>query len=386
MKEVIILSHGIFSKRDYNRFGIDILKRNFFVKILDCTAWINKNYWKLNLQNIYRNKEYISIGSKNDFLKFISQTNSPIVIDRLPVNKETNWMRKLLRKRNSLFVDLYLNEIPLPKKNIRQTVLKFFKIIINPRKIINKFIDIFQKKKCISIKSNSNISLVGGLASSNKLKNKEVINAHNMDYDVYLNIKDKAKNNSSNYAVFLDENMVNHAEYSLLNLKPPATEEHYYPALSKFLKNFESATGLKVKIAFHPSYEVENKNVPSLLKDFEYFFGKTAEIIMNSKIILAHQSTSLSYAVLFKKPITFLTSDELVNSWLGPRIENFSQVLNSQLINIDNFFYQGSDIQSFLKINEKNYKSYLDQYIKIPDSPDLPIWEIVTDYIKRKQL
>jgi len=386
MKEIIILSRGLFSKRDYDRFGIDILKRNFLVKVFDCTAWINQDYYYLRLypKNIFKFKEYISIACKEDFLQYISEINSPIVIDRLPYTNKTNWMRKLLKKKNSLFVHLYLNMVPLPKNNIEQTILKFFKIIINPRKIINKFIDILQKKKCNLITSNSNICIMGGLASPNKLKYRNVIKTHSMDYDVYLDVKDKQKNNGNNYAVFLDEDMVNHADYSLLNIKPPATAEYYYPALSKFLKKFESQTGLKVKIAFHPRYE--NKNIPNLLKDFEYNFHKTPEFVMNSSITLAHQSTSLSYAILFKKPITILTSNELIKSWLGPRIENLSQVLNSQLINIDNFFHQGLDIQNFLKVDEKKYKNYLDQYIKVPNSPDLPIWEIFTKQIKNIQI
>ena len=384
MKEIIIFSHAPFSKRDHHRFGIDILKRNFSVKVIDCSAWIYKDHRKeFFSQYIFRSKEYISISCKEDFLELISKFNSPIVIDRLTYNNETNWMRKLLRKKNSLFVYSYLNMIPLPKKNIKQTTLQLFKIIINPRKIISKFIDILQKKKCNLITSNSNICIIGGLALSKKLKNKNVINAHSMDYDVYLNIKDKPKNNSSNYAVFLDEDMVNHADYALVDVKPPATEKHYYSALNKFLKKFESQTDLKVKIALHPSYEI--KNIPNLLKDFEYVLGKTPELVMNSSIILAHQSTSLSYAILFKKPITILTSNELIKSWLGPRIENLSQILNSQLINIDNFFHQGLDIQNLLKVNEKKYKNYLDQYIKVPNSPDLPIWEIFTKQIKNKQ-
>ena len=98
MKEIIILSRGLFSKRDYDRFGIDILKRNFLVKVFDCTAWINQDYYYLRLypKNIFKFKEYISIACKEDFLQYISEINSPIVIDRLPYTNKTNWMRKLL--------------------------------------------------------------------------------------------------------------------------------------------------------------------------------------------------------------------------------------------------------------------------------------------------
>ena len=68
------------------------------------TAFINQNYWKTISQNIFKFNEYISIKSKEDFLKSISTINSPIVIDRLPVNKKTNWMRKLLRKKEQRLI------------------------------------------------------------------------------------------------------------------------------------------------------------------------------------------------------------------------------------------------------------------------------------------
>lgn len=383
MKKILILTPGPFLKRDHHRFGIDILKKNFLVQVLDCTAWIRQSYWKICEHKVFRSKEYISISCKQDFLNFVSQTNSSIVIDRFPINNKTNWMRKLLRKNNCLFVDLYLNLIPIPERNINQTFTKLFKILVNPKKMLNRLSIFLQQKKYNLIKSNSDIFIVGGLISSDKLKNKNVIKAHSMDYDVYLNIKNKTKNSGANYAVFLDEDMVNHPDYILLNQKQPATEEQYYKTLSNFLKKFELETGLKVKIAFHPKRE--SQKIPILLKDFDYAFEQTAELVMNSSITLAHQSTSLSYAVLFKKPVTLLTSNELTKSWLGPRIENFSKILNSQIINMDNFLNQKLDIKNFLRIDEKKYKNYLDQYLKVPNSPDLPIWEIFTKQIKNKQ-
>ena len=101
MKKIVILTPAPFSKRDYDRFGIDILKRNFLVQVLDCTAWINQEYLKLYSKNIFKFKENISITSKDDFLQYISEINSPIVIDRLPINNKANWMRKLLRRKEN---------------------------------------------------------------------------------------------------------------------------------------------------------------------------------------------------------------------------------------------------------------------------------------------
>tara|TARA_Y100000294_G_scaffold133877_1_gene126426 strand:+ start:744 stop:1883 length:1140 start_codon:yes stop_codon:yes gene_type:complete len=377
MKELIILPPGSFSEKDYQRFGIEILKKNFSVKVLDCSAWIYKKHLNLFLKNVYKTKEYISITSRKDFINFISTINSPIVIDRLPINNKSNWIRMLLRRKKSLFVYLYLNLFP-EKAYSNQ---KVFDTILNPRKVIKIFTNFLQKKIFNLIKSNSDILLIGGLASKKKLKNKNLIYAHSMDYDVYLSIKNKSLTNKNNYAVFVDENMVDHHDYFLLNLRPPATEEQYYETLRKFLKKFELDSQMKVKIAFHPKRQ---KKIPNLLKEFAYTFENTAEFVMNSKAVLAHSSTSISYAVLFRKPVIFLTSDEIKKSWQQPRIEKFSEALNGQIINMDQNSEKKLQIETLLKVDEKKYNDYLDQYIKVPDSPDIPIWEIFSQKIINK--
>ena len=70
MKNIIFLSPGPFLKRDHERFGIEILKKNFSVKVLDCTAWINRDFWQSYSQNVYKSAEHVIISSKEDFLKF----------------------------------------------------------------------------------------------------------------------------------------------------------------------------------------------------------------------------------------------------------------------------------------------------------------------------
>lgn len=85
--------------------------------------------------------------------------------------------------------------------------------------------------------------------------------------------------------------MVDHPDYFLQDLKPPATEIEYYETLRNFLKKFELKSDLKVKIALHPKRQ---KKVPDLLKEFPYAFENTAEFVMNSKVVLAHSSASVT--------------------------------------------------------------------------------------------
>ena len=99
MKNIILLLPGLFLKRDHDRFGIEILKKNFSVKVLDCTAWINRDFWQSYSQNVYKSEEHVIISSKEDFLKSISKINNAIVIDCLPNNRKANWIRKFFKKK-----------------------------------------------------------------------------------------------------------------------------------------------------------------------------------------------------------------------------------------------------------------------------------------------
>ena len=144
---------------------------------------------------------------------------------------------------------------------------------------------------------------MGGTPTLKESKVKNKIFAHSMDYDIYLNLRNRPKNNKDSYVVFLDEDMVNHSDYNLLNLDLPVSEFQYYPILVQFLKKFEITTGLKVKFSIHPKSRI--KNLEKYLKDFDLSVGKTAELVKDSSLVLLHTTTAISYAILFKKPVIF---------------------------------------------------------------------------------
>tara|TARA_B110000014_G_scaffold248392_1_gene222726 strand:- start:14 stop:1165 length:1152 start_codon:yes stop_codon:yes gene_type:complete len=380
MKEVIILTPGPFLKRDYERFGIKLLKQKYLLKVFDVTAWTNPNLWQEYSNTVFKCDEYISITSKRDFFNFNSKDTSKLVLDFLGKNKKTNWIRKQLKKQNSTFVKFNINLIPTEKINIIIFIKRVIILFKDPKKLINSFFNFLKNKFSVLLKEyNSDILVLGGTAGLKNNKTKNKIFAHSMDYDVYLSLKNKNKAESNPYAVFLEDNMTQDSDYSILNLTAPVNESQYFPILTQFLKKFEIETGLKVKFAIHPK---SSKNFSNLLKDFEFVKGNTAEIVKNSSLVLLHASTSMSFAVLFNKPTVFLTSDELKKSWLGPRIDNLAQVVNSKLININSTSNEALKLNNLLKIDQEKYNDYMDKYIKMPDSPKVALWEIFMQNIK----
>jgi hypothetical protein len=383
MKKIIILGPpGGFSKRDYERFGMEFLKKNFSVKFLDFTPWIFPNLWKEFSNESYKGEEHTIISCKEDFLSFNLETDPVIVLDWLNVkNIKANWVREELKKRNSLFVTFDINPIPENKTNYKRILVD---LITEPKKFFRNFFKFFESKY-YSLKKicPHDISVLGGLSVLKKSKVENKIFAHSMDYDTYLNIRNKPTNNKNSYAVFLDQDIISHPDVITLNLGQPVGEFYYYSILRKFLKKFESDTGLQIKFAIHP--KSRNKNFRNLLDGIPCYNGNTAELVKNSSAVLLHTSTAISYAILFKKPVFFLTSNKLKNSWIGPKIDNLAKIVNARIFNMSNDLNKPLDPKVLLKVDEGKYKNYLDQYVKIPNSPDIPLWEIMTKYIKSKQ-
>ena len=81
----------------------------------------------------------------------------------------------------------------------------------------------------------------------------------------------------------------------------------------------------------------------------------------------------------------FLTSNKLKKTWIGPRIDNLAKAINGQVLYMDSDLNKPYVFKDLLKIDESRYKNYLDQYLKVPNSPDIPLWEIFTNYIKSNQ-
>ena len=68
MRHILLIPPGSFLKRDYDRFGIEILKKFFSVKIIDLTPWLYPDISKIYSKQIYQCDEYIPISNKEDFL------------------------------------------------------------------------------------------------------------------------------------------------------------------------------------------------------------------------------------------------------------------------------------------------------------------------------
>jgi len=193
---------------------------------------------------------------------------------------------------------------------------------------------------------------------------KKLFFTHSFDYNSYLKLNGANKNKDN--IVYLDQNFTNHPAFEI-NKTKPITNKSFYYKLENYLIKTSKANKCEVKIALHPSAE---KKIANFSKKFKCYFDKTAELVRDSRFVVAHYTTAIAYPVLLNKPITFLTSEELISKRPGNLTKDLSKELGSKLINID----KGDMLTLNKKINKKKYKDLINNYIKHPKSKNKDTW------------
>ena len=187
----------------------------------------------------------------------------------------------------------------------------------------------------------------------------------------------------SNYIVFLDECLPLHPDIEICNIKPMDADV-YYRELNTFFDKLELEMGLKVIIAAHP------KSI--IYREKDYFdgrmviWGKTAELVRDSSLVLFHDSTSIGYAVCFNKPIVSLVSNALRD---GQRetFESaicFSKELNTRLVYVDDYCKNNQmGLLDDLYVDKDAYTRYKYRYLTNPETETVHSSNLVIEGLKR---
>jgi hypothetical protein len=188
------------------------------------------------------------------------------------------------------------------------------------------------------------------------------------DYDRALSIIGGKRIIDEDYIVFLDECLPLHPDIGICNITPMDADV-YYRELNAFFDKIELEMGKIVIIAAHPKSLV--------YKEKDYFggrnviFGKTAELVRDSSLVLFHDSTSIGYGVCFNKPIVSLVSRALRD---GQRetfesILCFSKELNTCLVYIDEYCKdKHMELWDDLIIDKNAYTRYKYRYLTNPET------------------
>jgi hypothetical protein len=372
--KVIYLVDNFFSKRDYKRFLVKDLIKYFQVEIFNFIKLYYIDAYKQFKKNKINYKKKINLRYKNSLnlnKKFLNQKN--IFFDLLTNQNKNNFIFKL---KNSKIIQFQGETVPKER---------FFYKILNHKIRLKTLITIFRNLKSFFIKKlikksvMPDLIFITGLATEN-VSAKKIIYSHSFDYELYLNSKKNIYNNK--YIVFLDELMFDHPDYLMHKTTPPMNESKYFKYISEFFFKIKNELNLDVLVAAHPRLIY----LPNLgyykkfnLPKKKVIVNNTINLVKDCSFVLAHASTSISFAILYKKPIVFLNFREF--SWMRSKVQTARYLtggteicLDDNLFSLSNYFVD--------KIDKNKYQDYLNNYIKHPKSTNKSMVIDLISYIK----
>lgn len=364
-KKLIIITKNVFTQYDYDRFKIHELKKYFNIFCIDCSSLFFKNIKK----NKKKGQNYFKVKNVYEFFLVINKIKPNIIFDQLGFSFT---YKTIILRLYANFTSICIFYFTGPRKRI--STFSNFKVGLNyfftyPFKFLIILKNYFTKKIFIKFNFFNTIFLISSKYREDMIKkiiSKKIIYFHSNDYDNYLINKKKFKIKKIKFAVFIDENVPDHDDYQISNFKSPIDKKTYYQLLNNFFTSFERKFKTKIVIALHPKSKF--KEMKKNFLNRKIFIGKTQELIFNSKVVFTHCSTSRSYAVLYNKPMIYLTSNTISKTWFGKEIIENCKLTSSQLINLDKI---NLDIFNSFKINSKKYKSYKDKFLRHPKAKNI---------------
>ncbi len=182
---------------------------------------------------------------------------------------------------------------------------------INPAEALRTFLNLLAKlcKKAGFIKEYGLVFTAGQLTRNAYKEHRHVVNINYQDYDHYQLTKlNNERIVAGRYCVFLDEGPACNDDVEILNMQRLDFEK-FYGSLNRFFDEVEKKFKLSVVIAAHPGIDYDM----SVFGGRPVFKGRTCELVKDSQLVVSQSSTSTSYAVLFRKPVILVYTDEYKN-------------------------------------------------------------------------
>ena len=144
------------------------------------------------------------------------------------------------------------------------------------------------------------------------------------------------------------------SDAALVGQKVYFTVDVWYPSLTRFFDHLEDQTGIQIEIAGH--YKSSHPAIAPCFGNRPVHYGKTRELVWGSEFVITRSSTAISYAVMFKKPVIFIYSNQLKKDRVAMRDTcGMAAMLGTEPVNIDG---PPSDIEGLLKVDEVRYRNY----------------------------
>lgn len=351
VRKILIFTQSKFTERDYKRFGAEyFIKNNCQVIIYDLTM-------------ILRSSFYINKYTPIDLFK-----DGNVIIPNSVDELENSLIEEKLNSNvfAMCWIHFYYKEIIifklLTKHNIEYSQFKLAILPDTRACYIILMSNLFYLFKTHAIYNKINPPVITFLAG-NRAKNQigikrssktKKINCGSFDYNLFIDNSSIINNEINNFPeiVFIDQYWPCHPDFDggeILN------SEFYYSKVNDFLGKLQIELNMTCGIAFHPRNI--NKINPFFCKGY---FNKTIDLIKNAKIVVAHHSTSLSFAILYRKPIIHISFRNIKRTINHKYIFKLSKLLNTPIYYIDDNELQKVNVPFVI---EERYAKYIKNFL-----------------------
>ena len=211
-------------------------------------------------------------------------------------------------------------------------------------------------------------------------RNTRPIRVGSFDYSQFL-LAQKPVDSAHESAVYLDTGFPGFPRDEVLTGRTELiSAKDWYPNLDRFFTFVESVLECRVDIAVHPKH-VGRDHSP-LFGSRNCLGGQTTKLVSEQKLVIATNSTAISFAVCFDKPLILVWSD-LIESGVDARkksfIQNFATETGAKIFNIDRE-YTEQELRDALVIDHAKRESYKRKYLT-SRTDDKPNYQVLLDEV-----
>jgi len=377
---------------EYNFQLINELSKKFrYITVLNFIN-IKKKQVQINQQTeSYSNVKFFSPINNREFLEHI-ESKKILAFDFLPKSFDFFKIRNLINHKNIYLISLInvggiSNQVIKISKDslsydLKSKFIRYiyrFLVLINYLPAINLYFD--PRKEIIE---NTNLQIKKRIKIQNIFKKlninyfKESYRINCKSYDNFILNKEKIDHKK---IIFIDSKY-DHPDIEQRNGKiSDKIRDIYFSNLERVFSDFEKNFNLKVDICLHPGSNIEIYK--KFFKNRNLHIHRTSDEILNAKIILFHESGSVTDAITQKKIVVSLET-RLLGKYYYKRIINNKNLLNFYSLDIDQQEILNKDLllQKF-KNSLKNYEIYINNNLKSDNIPSyVKITNILYDKVK----
>ena len=218
---------------------------------------------------------------------------------------------------------------------------------------------------------------------SNKYKYKqiEVINSIHCD-----EVIDNLGPITEEYIVFLDSNLPFHQDQSKYGYEK-INPEDYYKQLNFALDSMSEKFSKPVVVCLHPKFDVNLSNKYFPEKKTSRF--NTFKYSKKAFLVVFHESSSINYSILLKKPIVQLYSNDF-NKMITTGIDVYKEALGIKSLDMKSFLLSKDICRDVLSIDYDKYEKFINENLcryhsKKSSIEGLSVYNIVQLNLKKRQ-